>query len=391
MRLWCVCLVAIRTLDEGIVSKSQKDSEGGIVVRRQHLIICSMAALFLAAGCLVCLLLEKPKYSYSERRYLAAAPKLSAETVKSGQFMSDFEAYALDTFPFRERLRMIQTGMSAHIFQLQDQQGMYVSNGFFAKMEYPMHKDSLIQAAGQFASVCTKYLSEENAVYLSVIPDKNCFLAKESGHLSMDYEEFENIMKREAYFAEYIPISDLLEKEDYYKTDPHWRQEKITDVADRLAERMGTQLENDYKVHALAQKFYGAYYGQYALSKEADTLKYLTGEAIDQCIVYDWQNGKQITVYDMEKASGKDPYEIFLSGPLSLLTIENPKAGNQKKLVIFRDSFGSAIAPLLASGYEQITLVDIRYIRPEVLGQFVDFEGCEVLFLYSTLVLNHGV
>ena len=70
--------------------------------------------------------------------------------------------------------------------------------------------------------------------------------------------------------------------------------------------------------------------------------------------------------------------------------MKNPHARTDKKLVLFRDSFGSSIAPLLAGGYAQITLVDIRYIHPEQLGQFVDFENCDVLFLYSTLVLNHS-
>ena len=81
---------------------------------------------------------------------------------------------------------------------------------------------------------------------------------------------------------------------------------------------------------------------------------------------------------------------MFLSGSLSLLTIENPNTRTDKKLIMFRDSFGSSIAPLLISGYSQITLVDIRYIHPDYLGQFVDFESCDVLFLYSTLVLNHS-
>lgn len=81
---------------------------------------------------------------------------------------------------------------------------------------------------------------------------------------------------------------------------------------------------------------------------------------------------------------------MFLSGSLSLITIENPQATRDKKLILFRDSFGSALAPLLISGYREITLVDIRYIHPDHLGQFVDFEGCDVLFLYSTLVLGHG-
>ena len=33
-------------------------------------------------------------------------------------------------------------------------------------------------------------------------------------------------------------------------------------------------------------------------------------------------------------------------------------------------------------------LVDIRYLQPELLGQLLDFHGQDVLFLYSTLVLN---
>ena len=81
---------------------------------------------------------------------------------------------------------------------------------------------------------------------------------------------------------------------------------------------------------------------------------------------------------------------MFLSGSLSLLTIKNPHARTGKKLVLFRDSFGSSIAPLLISGYAQIDLVDIRYIHPDHLGRYIDFDACDVLFLYSTLVLNHS-
>lgn len=369
-------------------------------MKKQCFMICTLAVLFLSAGFLTCLFIEKPEYSYSERRYLAAKPKLTADTVRSGRFMADFESYALDTFPFRERLRKIKAWTAVNVFHLQDHHRIYRFHGYLAVMEYPMHKELLKQAAEQFASICRRYLTEENHVYLSVIPDKNCFLAKESQRLSMDYEEFENQMRQETQFAEYIKISDLLEIGDYYKTDPHWRQEKITDIAKRLAEHMGAALEEDYTKHLLTRQFYGAYYGQSALSTSPDCLYYLTGTSIDQCKVFDWQNEKEISVYDMQKAAGKDPYEIYLSGPLSLLTIKNPKVSctkNQKKnekpkkLVIFRDSFGSSLAPLFISGYSQITLIDIRYIQPEVLGRFVDFKNCDILFLYSTLVLNNEI
>ena len=90
------------------------------------------------------------------------------------------------------------------------------------------------------------------------------------------------------------------------------------------------------------------------------------------------------------KADGNDPYEVFLSGPLSLITIENPTTDTEKELIIFRDSFGSAIAPLLAEGYRKVTLADIRYLPTAVLGEYIDFEGQDVLFLYSTLILNNS-
>jgi len=33
-------------------------------------------------------------------------------------------------------------------------------------------------------------------------------------------------------------------------------------------------------------------------------------------------------------------------------------------------------------------LVDIRYVVPDMLGRFIDFEGKDVLYLYSALILN---
>ena len=35
-----------------------------------------------------------------------------------------------------------------------------------------------------------------------------------------------------------------------------------------------------------------------------------------------------------------------------------------------------------------VTVVDIRYVSSMVLSSFVDFHGQDVLFLYSTSVLN---
>ena len=47
-----------------------------------------------------------------------------------------------------------------------------------------------------------------------------------------------------------------------------------------------------------------------------------------------------------------------------------------------------SILPLIAQGYRTVYVVDIRTVSPATLGSVIDFSGKDVLFLYSTTVLN---
>ena len=82
---------------------------------------------------------------------------------------------------------------------------------------------------------------------------------------------------------------------------------------------------------------------------------------------------------------------MFLSGNQSVITIKNPLNDSGKRLVVFRDSFGSSIAPLWIEMYSEIVLVDLRYISSDKLGEYVEFEEADVLFLYSAMMLNNSM
>ena len=71
-------------------------------------------------------------------------------------------------------------------------------------------------------------------------------------------------------------------------------------------------------------------------------------------------------------AAGRDPYEMFLGGARSIIRITNPNAAKERRLVVFRDSFGSSIAPLLAAGYSEITPLSISVISRLPLGRLID-------------------
>jgi hypothetical protein len=71
-----------------------------------------------------------------------------------------------------------------------------------------------------------------------------------------------------------------------------------------------------------------------------------------------------------------------------LQRIDNPLATTDRELIVLRDSFGSSILPLIAQGYRTVWVVDIRNVLPTTLGTWIDFSGKDVLFLFSTTVLD---
>jgi len=331
------------------------------------------------------------KISDSELRKLAQFPEVSVDTIVSGKFMTDFDSYATDQFPLREEFRTVKAATYLYAFRQLDNNGIYVEDGYAVKMEYPLDEEAVSYAVGRFENVYDKFIAGTDAnCYIAVIPDKNYYLAQEHGALSMDYGKLLTTVENEAAFAQYIDISELLSKEDFYHTDAHWNQVSITDVADRLAEAMGVELDNEYETHTATAPFYGVYYGQAALPMQPDTMQYLSNSAIDNAVVWDWQNNTGISVYDESKMSTRSPYDLFLGGSLSMITIENNEISTNRELVVFRDSYGSSLIPLLISGYSKITVFDIRYLPGDRIGSLIEFEGQDVLFLYSTTVLNNG-
>lgn len=351
----------------------------------KNLVSTITIAIFLGGLSLWCILGRTPEYSESERRVLAKFPELTGERVLNGEFTAEFEEYAVDRFPARDFWRGVKAYVRTGLFLQKDNNDIFVADKHISKLEYPMNQNMADHAIEIFEKVNGKYL-HDNKVYLAVIPDKNRFLAKENGYLSIDYDYFSNYMKEKMEFAEYIEIADLLEMDDYYYTDTHWRQDKIVDVAERIASSMGADVSQEYLVNQLEVPFYGVYAGQSALVCKPDTINYLSSEVTNRVVV---EGAKD--VYDMEKAKGKDPYEMFLSGNQPIVTIKDNQNDSGKRLIMFRDSFGSSIAPLLTKGYSEIVLIDLRYVSSDMVGQFVDFEHADVLFLYSTLLLNHSL
>lgn len=359
--------------------------------KKDLVIIIWIASLLLEFGGWM-VFKSEDDFSKSERRKLATFPQFNLQSVMLGNFMKDFEVYALDQFPKREAFRTCKAIFANQILQKKDNHDIYLQQGYAVHMEKALHEESIAHATQRFQFVYDTYMKDTDCnVYVSVIPDKHYFLGEENGYPSMDYTQLVTQVCEQMSYAKYIDIMSTVKLDDYYRTDAHWRQECLVDVARLLGQQMKTPLTAQYATKQLEVPFYGVYYGQAALTVKPDTLAYLDHELFQGCTAFDYESQREIPIYDMELAKGRDPYEMFLNGSKSLITITNPNATTDKELILFRDSYGSSIAPLFAEGYAKITLVDIRYISPQMLARFLEFDQQDVLFLYSTSVLNHSV
>jgi len=340
------------------------------------------------------ILTPKHEISDSERRKLAAFPSLSADSLYDGKFMKDFEKYALDQFVWRQGFRSIKSVLNMYVLRKQDNNDIYLAGGHILKIEYPLRHQSVVNLAAKYNEIYDLYL-EGMPVYYSIIPDKNYFVAESARRPALDYALMESILCQNLSNMSYISLFDVLDIDDYYRTDLHWKQESLTEVVKRLAEAMGFAVFDGEFVEHEYYPFYGAYYGQAALPLEPDRLVYLTNDVISRANVENYDIDPQRppcnTVYDTDRLGGIDSYDVFLSGPTFLTIITNEDAVEERGLIIFRDSFTSSLAPLLLGGYSKITLVDLRYISFKELPRFIEFGNQDVLFLLGTQIANNSV
>ena len=331
--------------------------------------------------------------SKAERR-----PLLTMEDMKENDvhLFDEIESYFLDQFPLRDSFRRLKAFAFLDLFRKNDNNDIYVQDGTVIKIEDTLDEAQVQYAIDLMNKVKDKYFSDDKVFY-SIVPDKHFYASKQNGYPAMDYEKLFSMLKEGVEDMQYIDITEKLSLSDFYKTDSHWSQDKILGVAEHLVSTMNPNanagFDTDWKINTLSP-FYGVYYGQSALNLSPDEINYLSNEITDSMVmtvIDEMGKRNEYPVYVTDMFKNNDPYDVFAAGAQHLVIIENPNAKSDKELVVFRDSFGSSIAPLIAMGYKKITLVDLRYIVPDFIKQISGFgDEADVLFLYSTGLINGG-
>ncbi len=364
-----------------------------------------LVCVFLAVFSVLCIvnLVSPNDYSDIEKRPLAQFPSdVTFEQLMNNKEYTDpvtgeekdspikqFESATVDQFPLREFFRNIKVNFVFNVLGIKENNGYAEEDGSIAQIETVFDEETVDHQLGRLEYIYDKYLvPADSDVYFCLIPDKTYFFGKDYGYPTRDYEWLKDKIADRLPELTQIEIFDKLSLGDYYLNDWHWAQEHLLGVQQTIADGLGITVSGDYTENVL-EDFRGGYTNMSALYPSPEQLVYLTNEVLDECTVYDYETGKTGWFYNFDLYESKVQYDFFLSGSKSLLRIDNPNAETERELVVFRDSFGANLIPLLAEGYSSIYVVDIRYIMPDVVGNLIGgYEGRDVMFLYSATVLG---
>lgn len=341
----------------------------------------------LLVGMLGSILLPDAELSYDERRKLAQLPDFSLSEVLDGDYMADLDTYLLDQFIGRDVFRTLKAEFDKVVLQKEDSNGYYIEAGSIFQIQTTTNLNYVKRAGDAFYSIAEAYFPEAN-IYYSVIPDKNYFV---SDIPSFDYEGMLEVMEESMMDTQYIDLFEVLSIEDYYATDLHWKQESLLPVARALLEQMGITLTQNYDNILASDSFLGGYGASSAYNVDQDSLIYLSGDMLDDVTVYDYELQQYVDLYQLDKVDGMDGYDLYLGGAKPLLTITNENSTTDRTLLLFRDSFGSSIAPLLIEGFSEITIIDLRYVTFDYAMRLLgEKEYTDVMFLYHVMLLHNS-
>ena len=331
------------------------------------------------------------KFSESENRILAQKPKFSIERLLEGRYTKKYEKYKVDQFVDRDGWMKLKSGVDLALGK-NESNGIYKGSDDYLIESFEVPDSEIvnrnIKAINNFnekhkdikeymliAPNAVSILSEKLPPYAPVVSQK----------LVMD-----NFAKTLNKGINYIDVYNTLDKHDkeyiYYKTDHHWTTLGAYYSFLEAAKAMDLEVKKDYyNVERVSNDFYGTLYSKSGYEvKTPDYIDvYLPKDENDEYVVnYVEEQKKSASFYDSEKLETKDKYGMFLGGNHPVVKIKTTSK-EDRKLLIFKDSYANSFVPFLTQYFSDIIMVDPRYYYDDI-EKLIEEEGIsDILYLYN--------
>lgn len=342
---------------------------------------------------LLTFIIPKSEFSEAENKVLAKWPKFSTETILDKKFMDGFDKYVSDHFVGREEWITAKTTMEMmtgqkeinSVFPLEN---MIVENigkkdKDIFKKNYKLIND-FAKVYGDKMSVNMMLIPTASEIYKDKLP-AYAPVMDQIKYISDFYEKLEGVKIVDV-------LSTLRANKDsyiYYRTDHHWTSYGAYLGYTALGKSLGFKpLTHDmFNIEMGSNKFLGTLYSKVLIKEDLkdviDLYHYSEGSPIEEVIIDEGMEKKSYdSIFFKENLDTKDKYSVFLGKNQPIVTIKT-KVKNGQKLVMFKDSYSHTLMQFLPLHYEEITLIDLRYISNDI-RKYVDLDDyTSALFIYN--------
>ena len=352
-------------------------------------LFCAFIGLFLVANAAT----PSREFSEMENRNLEQMPKLSVDSLLSGQFMKDFETYTTDQFVGRDGWIALKSTTERLLGKKEN------NNVYFCDQDTLITRFDQPDAAKVTENLNYVSTFAENAgipVTFSLIPTQACIWADRLPDGAPNASQTDLLDQAKAavpgatWADLYTPLWAHKDEDVFYRTDHHWTSLGAYYGYTGLADALGyTPVPLDtYTETVRSTEFYGTVFSSSGVRwVSPDTIStYVPDTGITvTSYTYD-SNGNPVEVpralYDESYLSVKDKYSMFLGGQQSLGVVKTPNA-DKPKLLIIRDSYADSLVPFLTPHFSEIHLIDLRYYKLSI-ADYIQQNGIDqALVLYS--------
>ncbi len=180
----------------------------------------------------------------------------------------------------------------------------------------------------------------------------------------------------------------------YFKSDHHWTQLGAYYAYEKYCESAGLKpfKLDDYSVEKI-EGFLGTFYNETKseiIANDPDVVEYVPVGADLTATIYkddSMTNKFEASPYSTY-SKGSNAYGTFLHGDNPLTVIKNPDIDSSKKVVVIKESYGNAFAPLLTQNYSEVYVVDIRYFKNNLADFVNEHQIGDVIFINNMVAVG---
>lgn len=347
------------------------------------LFLIFLCAIILFFGTAI-LLIPPRDFSAKENRNLSGAPKISVDSMLSGEYFTALGNFYKDQLPFRDGFTAIHSLAELSLGKTECNGVIPTSEGTLIAL--PKYDDpSLI---GDNIDTISDMNTRNSLLY---VPPRAIDLSKSS--LPSVYCFECEVTQKLPYTTAELFDQFLDSENSYYGTDHHWTTDGAFFAYTQICKELDiTPYPKDsFVIETVSENFYGTSFSKSGLPAfliSPDTIKLYRYENDSSFEIFHHDTNQSFSgFYHYDALSTTDKYRVFLGGNYAHISVKGADGEDRPKLLLIKDSFANSLIPFLALHYD-IEVIDPRYCSPSFLREQLergDFDSTLFVLSLDTL------